>query len=319
MEGLPGRSTETKYARIPLWLYETGVSMQAIAMYGWLHGKYGHYDQTFPSYAVLSRELPVSRSSVVAYIKELEQVGALAVRKRWISARQTTNEYVIAFNEPLSTGGQNTDHPEPAEGGQHTDQADLHESEEGGQHTDRGSQNADPGSQNADPRGSACCLAEEDEVGRRRTEEDLLHPTDTAAVSPAENEEDAEEASAVTHLAEAMSVQGMSLTWNLRRAERAELAELAHRHGIAALVDHARRAWHASSSPPHSVRYFLPGWRHLAPPAESTTRAVQPAMARPEPSTGPAGPPAPTRTSTTDQRVQAGLALAAKYAAQEGP
>src|SRR5690606_27460556 len=29
-EGLPGRSTETRYARVPLWLFQSVVSLQAI-------------------------------------------------------------------------------------------------------------------------------------------------------------------------------------------------------------------------------------------------------------------------------------------------
>jgi hypothetical protein len=111
-----GRSTETKYGRIPLWLYEAGVSLQAAATYGWLHGRYGHYERVMPSYATLARELGVSRGSVIAYMKELVSAGAVRTETSGAAGLQT-NRYVIAFNEPfgvpkeLAEGGQNTDHP----------------------------------------------------------------------------------------------------------------------------------------------------------------------------------------------------------------
>jgi hypothetical protein len=116
IENMRGRSTETKYGRIPLWLYETGVGLQAIATYGWLHGRYGHYERVMPSYATLARELGVSRGSVIAYVKVLVSVGAVRIETSG-AAGQQTNQYAIAFNEPfevaseLDRGGQNADHP----------------------------------------------------------------------------------------------------------------------------------------------------------------------------------------------------------------
>jgi hypothetical protein len=116
IENLRGRSTETKYGRIPLWLYQTGVGLQAIATYGWLHGRYGHYERVMPSYGTLARELGVSRGSVIAYVKALVSAGAVRIETSG-AAGQQTNLYVIAFNEPFETvqeqagGGQNADHP----------------------------------------------------------------------------------------------------------------------------------------------------------------------------------------------------------------
>lgn len=114
IENMRGRSTETKYGRIPLWLYEAGVSLQAIATYGWLHGKYGHFDRVVPSYATLAKELKVSRGSVIAYVKELTGAGAVRIATSG-AVGQTTNTYEIAFNEPFPvpnvqvSGGQNAD------------------------------------------------------------------------------------------------------------------------------------------------------------------------------------------------------------------
>lgn len=119
IENLRGRSTETKYGRIPLWLYETGVGLQAIATYGWLHGRYGHYERVMPSYATLAKELGVSRGSVIAYVKALTSVGAVRIETSGAAGRQT-NRYVIAFNEPFPVAGQNTDR---GRGGQNADRS----------------------------------------------------------------------------------------------------------------------------------------------------------------------------------------------------
>ncbi|MFI8351290.1 hypothetical protein [Streptomyces sp. NPDC085596] len=116
IENIRGRSTETKYGRIPLWLYESRAGLQAISTYGWLHGRYGHYERVMPSYATLAKELGVSRGSVIAYVKELTAVGAVRIETSGAAGRQT-NRYVIAFNEPFPVTGQNTDQ----EGGQNAD------------------------------------------------------------------------------------------------------------------------------------------------------------------------------------------------------
>lgn len=129
-----GRSTETKYGRIPLWLYEAGVSLQAIATYGWLHGRYGHYDRVVPSYATLAKELKVSRGSVIAYVKELTAAGAVRIVTSGV-AGQTTNTYEIAFNEPFAVPNVQLC------GGQHSDQV-VSGLYSGGQHSDQGGQRA---------------------------------------------------------------------------------------------------------------------------------------------------------------------------------
>lgn len=124
------RSNETKYCRIPQWLYETGISLQAIATYGWLHGRYGHYDRVMPSYNRLAKELGVSRGSVIAYVKELVAVGAIRVQTSGAQGRQS-NEYVIAFNEPF-----------PVVTGQHSDQGVVSPLTATGQPADPGGQRA---------------------------------------------------------------------------------------------------------------------------------------------------------------------------------
>lgn len=98
-ENVRGRSSETKFGRVPLWLYDTGVGLQAIATYGWLHGRYGHYERVMPSYGTLAKELGVSRGSVIAYVKALTSVGAVRIETSGAAGRQT-NVYAIAFAEP---------------------------------------------------------------------------------------------------------------------------------------------------------------------------------------------------------------------------
>jgi hypothetical protein len=105
IENMRGRTAETKYGRIPLWLYEAGVSLQAIATYGWLHGRYGHYDRMMPSYGTLAKELGVSRGSVITYVKALMAAGALRIEESG-AADHRTNTYVIAFNEPFPVEAQ---------------------------------------------------------------------------------------------------------------------------------------------------------------------------------------------------------------------
>lgn len=132
IENMRGRSTETKYGRIPLWLYEAGVSLQAIATYGWLHGRYGHFERVVPSYATLAKELKVSRGSVIAYVKELTAAGAVRIATSG-AVGQTTNTYEIAFNEPF---------PVPnvqVSGGQHSDRV-VSGLYSGGQPADQGGQ-----------------------------------------------------------------------------------------------------------------------------------------------------------------------------------
>lgn len=146
----------TKFGRVPLWLYEAGLPLQAVATYGWLAGRYGHYSKITPSYGTLAKELGVSRGSVINYVTALVEAGAVRILESGADG-QTSNTYEIAFERPFSTEAQ-------AEGGQNTDQAEADERStaenaqvEGGQSADqspevvsiltRGGQPADRGGQ----------------------------------------------------------------------------------------------------------------------------------------------------------------------------
>lgn len=106
----PRRRGETRYCRVPQWLYASGVSLQAIATYGWLHGKYGFLPVIKPSYATLAEELHCSRGSVITYLKELVTVGAVRITVGGPKGR-TINTYEIAFDAPFAfASGQPADH-----------------------------------------------------------------------------------------------------------------------------------------------------------------------------------------------------------------
>ena len=110
------RRSETRFCRIPQWLYGTGVSLQAVAAYGWLHGKYGWLPKINPSYATLAEELGVSRGSVITYFKELIKVGAVRVTAGGPKGR-TINTFEIAFEAPFAfQSGQRADHSRADEG-----------------------------------------------------------------------------------------------------------------------------------------------------------------------------------------------------------
>lgn len=111
-------------------------------------------------------------------------------------------------------------------------------------------------------------------------------------------------------LVDALTTAGIVVGWDLAPADWILIEALIRRCGVDVLVQHAASAWHGARTRPRSGRYFLPGWRSL------------PDVPRDTPATPylPAAVGFTTRPSTTDQRVQQGLALAARLRAlEEGP
>lgn len=112
----------------------------------------------------------------------------------------------------------------------------------------------------------------------------------------------------VRPLVDAMSAAGMVVSWELSSAEWLLLHALIERCGVHVLVDHAGGAWQAARTRPRSARYFISGWRSLPTPPPRAPGAGPPVV--------PLNPGA-ARPSTTDQRVRAGLDLAAQLREQE--
>lgn len=203
IENLRGRSTETKYGRIPLWLYEAGVSLQAVATYGWLHGKYGHYDRVVPSYATLAKELKVSRGSVIAYVKELTAAGAVRIVTSG-QVGQTTNTYEIAFNEPF---------PVPnvqVSGGQNADQV-VSGLYSGGQPADQGGQPV---------------VHEEDVSNQTKKTSSSRVPKPRVAGSPAPKTEEEVRSTNPTHNRAQLLLQSLPMPWTCGPKDAARLAPL---------------------------------------------------------------------------------------------
>lgn len=103
-------------------------------------------------------------------------------------------------------------------------------------------------------------------------------------------------------LVDQITAAGVHVRWGLGESEWFQIHALIKDRGITGMVNAAINA--AGRTRVSSARYFIPGWTDLAPiPAADTERPPLRAV--------------PTVRSTTDERVAAGLALAAKYRAEE--
>lgn len=276
------RSTETKYARVPLWLFETGVSLQALATYAWLHGRYGHYEQVIPSYKTLATELGVSKGSVVAYVKELKEAGAIVTLERFRKGERTSNEYVIAFNEPFQVVSIST----TSEQGEH---------EAGGQSADQGGQNADHRGQNADRGGQP--------TGTRKKTSYTDKPKKTSFTSKAKppTPPTDEVLRLCDHLADRIDDNGsIRPTIGQRWYDAARL--MMSRDGRTAEQIHAAIDWSQDDE------FWRANILSMAKLREKYDRLRLDAQRKTRSPQGGNGP----RPSTTDQRVQSGLDLVAE-------
>ncbi|MEU2603225.1 hypothetical protein [Streptomyces albus] len=102
-------------------------------------------------------------------------------------------------------------------------------------------------------------------------------------------------------LVDRISASGVHVRWGFRQHEWFLVDHLIKKCGIPAMAATAVRA--ARRTDVDSARYFLPGWRELPPqPAPGTQRPQLRAVGG---------------TSTTDERVAQGQALAAMFREQE--
>ena len=108
-------------------------------------------------------------------------------------------------------------------------------------------------------------------------------------------------------LVAALQSQQLHVGWELAPTEWFVIEALVRRCGIPALVASARASWQGARSQPRSARYFLPGWKALPEAAPELPGGVLPFPG-----------PGQHRQSTTDQRVNQALQLAAEFRALEG-
>lgn len=108
-------------------------------------------------------------------------------------------------------------------------------------------------------------------------------------------------------LVAALQGERLFVGWELTPTEWFVIEALIRRCGIPALVASARASWQGAKSQPRSARYFLPAWKALPDTAPELPGGVVPFRG-----------PSQHRPSTTDQRVNAALELAAEFRALEG-
>jgi len=117
----------------------------------------------------------------------------------------------------------------------------------------------------------------------------------------------------VRPLVDGMRANGLTVRWPFKGSQWFEIHALMKRSGTAALIEYARAAAAGARTPVLSAKYFLGGWREL-PPAADPGSEIVPISPQLRAING----HQPARPSTTDQRVQAALDLAARFAAEEG-
>lgn len=120
---------------------------------------------------------------------------------------------------------------------------------------------------------------------------------------------------AVRPLVDGMNASGLRVRWPFQGNQWFEIHALMKRSGTAALIEYALAAAAGAKTPVLSAKYFLGGWRELAPMPDPSSDIVP--ISRPQLRAVNGHQPQQSRPSTTDQRVAEGLALAARLRAIE--
>jgi hypothetical protein len=91
-----------RFAMIPEWiLYHEGLSPLAVRLYGAL-ARHGMDPGTcYPSHARLGRLIGVEEKSIKRPLRQLIEVDAVHVTRRWVRGRRTSNGYRLAGDAPL--------------------------------------------------------------------------------------------------------------------------------------------------------------------------------------------------------------------------
>lgn len=114
-------------------------------------------------------------------------------------------------------------------------------------------------------------------------------------------------------LVDGMRASGLTVRWPFKGDQWFELHALMKRSGTEALIEYALAAAAGARTPVLSAKYFLGGWREL-PPLPEPGSGIVPLRPQYRAVNGQQAP----RPSTTDQRVQQGLALVEELRALEG-
>lgn len=91
-----------RYAILPEWLLDAGVSSHAIRLFGLLAAKYADREGScHPGRQALAAQMGVSVDTIDRAGKELVKAGALVISERWDAAGdRATNSYMLCFLPP---------------------------------------------------------------------------------------------------------------------------------------------------------------------------------------------------------------------------
>lgn len=92
-----------QFGMTPLWLFESGASIEAITLFTLLSAKWAdrEHQSCYPSRKTISALLGRKETSISRYVKDLKRVGALKVIHRWDSSgKPTSNLYRLLYGRP---------------------------------------------------------------------------------------------------------------------------------------------------------------------------------------------------------------------------
>lgn len=128
-----------------------------------------------------------------------------------------------------------------------------------------------------------------------------------APTAPGRQERAAAHPDRLTELKQAIAAAGIAgIEWRLRESQWEYARQAVERVGVPAMVAYAVRSVQLKGAPT-GASAWVDGWRSLEAPPENGVTYLPAVVNAP-----------PARPSTTDQRVQQGLALAAEFRALEG-
>jgi len=246
------------------------------------------------------RAAKLSRSQLYAVLKSLIAKGALT--KLTAGQKNGTAKYKIPpFQVPQCPGIPDTDPPSQCPENRDTDTPQR----PGNPDTDENAQCPE----NADTEPAQCPGIRDVSVPESGTPTPPLPSATTPSASKQESQPPARLDYGIPEdarpLVDALTANGVIVRWPFKGNAWFPVLAIIAKSGIPAMVDHALKA--ASRTTVESANYFLKGWSELPPlPTPGANLVALPGR-----------PHTPAHRSTTDERVAAGLALAAELRALE--
>lgn len=87
-----------RFGQVPGWIFESKGSAEAVRLYGFLSYQFGGSPKgIFPGQSYLAEKLGISTRTVQRAMRELQEIGALQVRRR---GQGNTNLYKLMWKQP---------------------------------------------------------------------------------------------------------------------------------------------------------------------------------------------------------------------------